>query len=113
MVVRRLHTSAMKKLRLVAGIVVGVLFLASLVLSHSKQPPLEVARAYCTNKGIRADDLALLGYRGSNGLFGNNETVEFQLKGSTPQKKLVLTLRQSLYFLNWQVVDFHEDTQHQ
>ena len=103
----------MKRLRIAAGIVIGVLFLASLGLSFTQQPPLEVARAYCISKGVRADDLALLGYRGSSGVFGNSETVEFQLKGSTPQKKLVITLRQALYFLSWQVVDFHEDTQRQ
>lgn len=97
----------MKHLRLIAGIAVGALLLASLVLSFAQPAPLEVARAYCLGKGMRAEDLTLLGYEWSGGVAGNHETVEFQVGGSTPHKKVQIKLRQLLYFLRWQVVDFH------
>ena len=37
------------------------------------------------------------------------ETVEFQVKGAKPPKKLVVELRQAVYFLSWHVVEFREE----
>ena len=51
----------------------------------------------------------LLGYQGSGSLFAKRETVQFQFHGAKPAKKLVVELRQPVYFLAWRVVDFREE----
>ena len=101
----------MKKLRLIAGIAIVLLLGVSIVVSSQLPSPVEVAQEFCSAKGFPAQNLGLLGYRGSNGLFANRQTVEFQLKGTNPAKRLVVELNQPVYFLPWQTVDFREETQ--
>ncbi|MSR79900.1 MAG: hypothetical protein EXS11_04155 [Gemmataceae bacterium] len=101
----------MKKLRLIAGIAIVLLLGVSVVVSFQLPAPIEVAQKVCSEKGFPAQNLALLGYRGSNGLFANWQTVEFQLKGANPAKRLVVELNQPVYFLPWQTVDFREEAQ--
>jgi hypothetical protein len=62
-------------------------------------------------KGRSVENLVLLGYHGSGALWAKRATVEFQVKGTNPAKKLVVELRQPVYFLLWQVMDFREEVQ--
>ena len=57
--------------------------------------------------------MALRGNSGSRGLFGigNRETVEFQVKGANSLKKVMVELRQPVYFLPWQLVEFREEAE--
>ena len=43
--------------------------------------------------------------------FGNQETVEFLVKGTGRTNKIVVELRQPAYFLPWQVVESREEAQ--
>jgi hypothetical protein len=101
----------MKRLRVIAAIVVVVLLVVSIVVSSQLPPAVEVARDHCSGKGFPAQNLALLGYHGSNGLVANRQTVEFQLTGANPAKRLVVELDQPVYFLPWQPVSFREEAQ--
>src|SRR3981081_2191315 len=102
----------MKRNRIIAVIAIGLLLVASLVSAFFQPSPMEIARAHCSERGFQAENLALLGYRDSGTLFGKTGTVEFQVKGANPARKMVVELRQSMYFLPWQVVDFREEVQH-
>jgi hypothetical protein len=99
----------MKRVRLIAGITIGLLVAASLVAWHRQPSPVDVARQHCTEQGVAAEKLAILSYRGSQIPVGAWETVEFHVKGANPLKKLVVELRQPVYFLPWQVVEFREE----
>ena len=101
----------MKPFRVIAAIVVVVLLLVSIVISWLLPPPVDVARDFCLKKGFEAQKLTLLGYHGSNGLIGNRQTVEFQLAGANPPKRLVVDLDQLVYFLPWQLVSIREEAQ--
>ena len=103
----------MKRVRVIAGVAIGLLLVASFVVSFLQPSPVDVARRHCSEKGLPVENLVGLGYRGSGGLlgFGNQETVEFQVKGADRAKKIVVELRQPAYFLPWQVVEFREEAQ--
>ena len=101
----------MKRNQIIAGIAIGLLLVASLGVSFLQPSPLDVARSHCSEKGVPAENLALLGYRSSGKIFANRETVEFQVKGVNPAKKVVVEVRQAAYFLPWQVVEFNEEVQ--
>jgi hypothetical protein len=98
----------MKRVRLIAGITIGLLVAASLVAWYLQPSPVDVARQHCTEQGVAAEKLAMLGYRGSGNLFGKRETVEFEVKGANPPRKLVVELHQAAYFLPWQVVELRQ-----
>jgi hypothetical protein len=98
----------MKRFRIIAGTVVGLLLLASLVAALLQAPALEVARNHCAQRGFKAEHLVVLGYRGTGNLFGREETVEFQIKDANPPRRVVVELRQPAYFLPWQVAEFRE-----
>jgi hypothetical protein len=99
----------MKRARLIVGITACLLLAASLVAWYLQPSPVDVARRHCAGQGFADDNVALLGYQGSGGLFHNKETVRFQLRGAAPAKKLVVELWQPVYFLPWQVADFREE----
>ena len=99
----------MKRVRLIAGITIGLLVAASLIAWYLQPSPVDIARQRCTEQGFAAEKLAMLGYRGSQIPVGASETVEFQVKGANPPKKLVVELRQPVYFLPWQIVEFREE----
>lgn len=99
----------MKLLRLVAGITIGLLVAASLVAWYRHQSAVDVARQHCIEQGVAAEKLALHGYQASLMPVGAWKTVEFFVKGAKPPKKLVVELRQPVYFLPWQVVEFREE----
>jgi hypothetical protein len=99
----------MKRVRLLAGVTVCLLVVASLVAGYRQPSPVDVARRHCAEQGIAANSLTLLGYHGSGNLVGKKETVRFHLNGARPAKNLMVELRQPVYFLAWQVVDFREE----
>jgi hypothetical protein len=99
----------MKRVRFIVGVTVCFLAVASLVAWYRQPSPVDVARRHAAEQGIAAESLVLLGYEGSGNLFDRKETVQFQLPGAKPAKKLVVELRQPVYFLAWQVVDFREE----
>jgi len=99
----------MKRVRLIAGITIGLLVAASLIAGYMQPSPVDVAREHCTEQGVGAEKLAMLGFRGTQIPVGARETVEFQIKGANPPKKLVVELRQPAYFLPWRVVEFREE----
>lgn len=105
----------MKKARPIAGVTIAVtiavLIVASFVVSSRQPSAVNVARRYCAGQGIAPQDLALLGYRGSDSAVGARETVEFQVKGARstdPPRKLVVDLRRLVYFLPWKVEQMRE-----
>jgi hypothetical protein len=99
----------MKHVRVFAGIAFGLLVFASVVASYLQPSPEDVARQQCTEQGVAAEKLAILSHRGSRMPVGAWETVEFQIKGSNPPKKLVAELRQPVFFLLREVVEFREE----
>ena len=99
----------MQRGRIIAGVAIGLLLLGSLVAAFLHPPALEVARGHCSEHGFQAENLAVLDYRGSGNLFCKRETVEFQVKGASPPKKLVVELHQAAYFLPWQVVELRQE----
>ena len=99
----------MKRVRLIVGITIGLLVVASLVASYLQPSPADVARQHCTAQGVAGEKLAILGYRGWQIPVAAWETVEFQVRGANPPKKLVVELRQPVYFLPWKVVEFREE----
>jgi len=101
----------MKRVRVIAEIAIGLLLVVSVVVSFLQPSPVDVARSHCSDQGVPVENLALLGFRGSGTLFGKRETVEFQVQGANPAKKMVVELRQPAYFLPWQVVAFREEVQ--
>ena len=103
----------MKRLRVTAGIVIGLLLVLSFVVSFLQPSAVDVARVQCAERDFQGENLVLMGYRRSGGLFGigSRETVEFQVKGAKPQKKVVVEVRQPVYFLPWQLVEIREEPQ--
>jgi len=81
----------MRRAHVISWFLIG-LFLASLVAWYVQPSAVDVARRHCREQGVAGEDLALLGYRGSGHLFEMKETVEFQVKGRNPPKKLVVEL---------------------
>jgi hypothetical protein len=100
----------MKRVRIIAGIMIGLLVAASLVAHYLQPSPENVAEQHCTEQSVATEKLAMLGHRGSQMPVGAWETVEFQVRGTNPPKKLVVELRQPVYFLPWQVVEFREES---
>src|SRR5262249_43721900 len=100
----------MKRVRLIVGITVCLLVLASIVAMYLQPSPVDVARQHCAEQGIAAESLVLREFHGTGTLFGKEETVRFQLKGAKPAKDLVVELRQPAYFLPWQVVNLRQET---
>jgi hypothetical protein len=103
----------MKRVRVIAGVAIGLLVVASFVVAFLRPSPVDVARRHCSEKGLPVENLVGLGYRGSGGLlgFGNRETVEFQVKGADRANKVVAELRQPAYFLPWRGGEFREEAQ--
>jgi hypothetical protein len=99
----------MKRNRIIGGLLFAVLLAASFVAAYYQPAPVDTARAACTDRGIGAEKLALLGFRGTGQLFGRRETIEFRVQGANPPKKIVVELHQWAYFLPWQVADFREE----
>jgi hypothetical protein len=99
----------MNRVRLIAGLTVCILVVASLVAWYLQPSPVDVARRHAAEQGIAAESLVLLGHQGSGNLLGRKEAVQFQLQGAKPAKKLVVELRQPAYFLAWQVVEFRTE----
>jgi hypothetical protein len=101
------------KQRAVAGIVVALL-VAGLVIWCLQVTPadaVEIARRHCVEKGMNAEDLLTEQYHTTGNLFGWKATVEFQVKGSKPPKKVVVEMRRPGYSRTWQVEDFREEAQ--
>ncbi|MFI5380921.1 MAG: hypothetical protein ACHRHE_16605 [Tepidisphaerales bacterium] len=99
----------MRRVRLIAGITIGLLVAASLVASYRQPSPVDIARRHCADRGVAAEKLSMLGHRGSRILVSAWETVEFQVKGTDPPRKLVVELRQPIYFLPWHIMHFREE----
>jgi hypothetical protein len=101
----------MKRARIIAGIAIALLLGASFVVRFLQPSPVEVARGHCAQRGFQPENLVVRGFRGSGGLLGigNRETVEFEVKGANPSKKVVVELRQAVYFLPWQLLEFREE----
>ena len=102
--------STMTKTRFITLIPIGLLIVATIAISFVQPSALDVARSYCSEKGIPADDLGLLGYQESSSLLSKQHTVTFQMKGSKPAKRFVVELQKPVYFLPWHVADFQENT---
>jgi hypothetical protein len=99
------------KRRAVAGIVLAV-FVAGLVIWCLQITPadvIEAARRHGVEKGWQAEDLVVQDYHTTGNLFGSKATVEFQVKGSKPPKKVVVELRRPGYSRTWQVEEFREE----
>jgi hypothetical protein len=105
------HALDPNRLQVNAGVAIGLLLVASVAVSFLQRLPADVARSHCSEKGVPVVNLVLLGYHGSGALWAKRETVEFQVKGTKPAQKVVVELRQPVYFLPWQVVDFREEVQ--
>jgi hypothetical protein len=99
----------MKRIRLIIGIgvilIVGVLVGLSFLVASRLPLPTDLAREYCAAQGIPAQNLALIRYQSSDRIFANNATVEFQVTGANPARRVVVELNQPVYFLAWQPMD--------
>jgi hypothetical protein len=101
----------MKRVQISAVLAIGLVLTTSVALSFLQPSPVDVARSHCSENGVPVENLVLLGYRGSGALWAKRETVEFQVRGTNPAKKVVVELHQPVCFLPWQVVDFREEVQ--
>ena len=99
----------MKRTRVIVGVGVLLLLLASGAVTWLQPSAVEVARARCVSEGWRAEDLVLREYRGTGTLFNQRETVEFQVKGAQPPKAVRVELRKPVCFLRWQVMEVGEE----
>jgi len=103
--------SVMKQVRVIAGCVIGLLVVVSCIVSFLQPSSVDVARSHCSEKGLQVEKLILLDDRSSGDFFGNSGTVEFQVKGANPPKKVVVELLRPVYFLPWQVEKIREGVQ--
>jgi hypothetical protein len=101
----------MKRFRTIAGTVVCLLIVASVVASLLQPSSLEAARAQCVERGYKAENLMLKSLRDSGIFWGRTASLQFQVKDSNPPKAVVIEMQQALYFLPWQVVSFQEKAQ--
>jgi hypothetical protein len=101
----------MKRARVILGVCVLLLVLASVAATLSQPSSVDAARAAAVGAGWRAEGLVLLGYRGTGTLFNQRETVEFLVQGAQPPKTVRVELHKPVYFLGWQVVDVREEAQ--
>jgi hypothetical protein len=99
----------MKRNRLIVTLLFGLLFAAGLVVAYLQPTPMSVAQAACAERGVGADGLALLKSRRTGRLFVRHETLEFQVRGANPSKKIVVELHQWAFFLPWRVTDVREE----
>ena len=99
----------MKRARVIIGVGVLLLVLASVAVTWLQPSAVEVARTRCLSEGWRAEDLVLREYRGTGTLFNQRETVEFQVKRAQPPKTVRVELRKPVYFLGWQVMEVGEE----
>src|SRR5262245_22629631 len=95
----------MNRTRIIVGVCIAALLIASVAAAWMQPSAVDVARARCVSDGVRAEDLALLGFEATGTLFNRQQTVEFQVKGTQPPKVVRVELHQPAYFLNWRVVD--------
>ena len=95
------------KARVLTSFGVALLLLGTLVAAFLQPSQVDVARAKCREQGWRAEDLVLrrVGWQGA---ITKSGVVEFQTRGARPPKTIRVTLRQPVYFLGWQVVDYQE-----
>ena len=99
----------MKRARVIIGVSVLLLVLASVAVTWLQPSAVQVARVRCLSEGWRPEDLVLREYRGTGTLFNQRETVEFQVKGAQPPKAVRVELRKPVCFLRWQVMEVGEE----
>jgi hypothetical protein len=96
------------------GIGFGLLLVASFAVRHFQSPPIPVARQFLTEQGVAENDnLKVAGLRDDGTMpmipFGQTAKVEFRKTGGDPQKKLVVEVSRTAYFLPWHATGFHEE----
>jgi hypothetical protein len=101
----------MRRFQILVGFLVVALLGVSVLAMYCVEPAMDVAKAECARRGYADKDLSLRGFRGSGGLFGMTQTIQFNVAGVNPPKKLVIDLRQSTYFLSWRVESVREEAQ--
>jgi len=102
----------MKRIRAIAGICLGLLLVASFVVGFMRPSPIEVAKAKCVQEGWLDHDLDLMKHKGSEGWFANQIVVEFQARQvGGPRNAIRVELRQPVYFLAWEIVEYREEFQ--
>ena len=96
----------MKPLRVLVTIClacVALLLLIELGLSRTAANPVDAAKAVMSAKGMRPEDLSLLSWQSSNGLFGGTAQVEFDLRAADDRKHIHLDLVRSAFSRQWRV----------
>src|SRR5437870_231837 len=78
---------------LLAGIALLVFFLGNLVVGYFQPSAVEVARSYCTDRGLGGAELPLLGFSEYWRPWGRQATVAFRLPESRPHQQLIVELR--------------------
>jgi hypothetical protein len=99
----------MKRNRLIVTLLFGLLFAAGLVAAYLQQEPEGVARAACAERGVGAGGLALLGYHNTGWPIAQRASIEFQVQGAKPPKKIKVELYRWTYFLPWRVENIREE----
>jgi hypothetical protein len=97
------------------GGIMALLLAASLVAWYLQESPLDVARRYVSEQqGVAPDDLGLVGFRSGanpfnwNGVFLDDMTVEFRVKGAGQPGRPVVELSRPVYFVPWRVSALRE-----
>ncbi len=103
-----------RRASLIGGLII-LLVPASLVAWYLQEPPLDVARRYVSQQqNVAPDDLALVRFQSGanpfnwNGVFLDDMTVEFRVKGAGPSRKPVVELSRPVYFVPWRVSALRE-----
>lgn len=98
----------MKRYGTIISGIVGVLFACLFALDVFSPTPVDAAKTKCTDEGWQEQDLTLLGFTSSGGLFGRNGGVEFTAKNKNITKTIQIELRKPMFAIDWQVIKYDE-----
>lgn len=88
----------------IIGFALSILLVILLVITSLTAPdPLGAALDECITKGWNSEDLAVMKYASTGGIFGMQGMVEFQVKGSIPKKVIQLKLQKPALSRRWDV----------
>ena len=98
----------MKRFGALIAVVLSLLLLVVLAISLLTASPVDAAKDKCVEQGWQEQDLIVMGFKSSGGIFSRSGRVQFQTKNQGPPKTIRVELRKPVYSLRWQVVEYDE-----
>ena len=100
----------MKRYGNIFSLIVGVLIACLVTLSVFSPTLVDAAQTKCTDEGWQEQNLTLLGFTSSGGLFGRSGRVEFTATNKNVTKTIKIELRKPMFAIRWQVIRYDEKT---